>query len=348
MSNSRTKIFRALLVMTAILFLYRLTNQDKERVSEFPGQTMGTVPYMVKVISTKSLDFTYGIDSVLKALNQSLSTYIPDSEISLLNRKDTLAFSSNLFFPVLEASQMVVRETNGAFDPTIGPLVNAWGFGPGRLPIDLDSATVDSLLQFVGFDQVSFDSYVAMKPKGTYIDFSAIAKGYAVDLVAEYLERNGVARYMVEIGGEVRAKGNNIENENWSIGIDDPLVSKEDRKILAIVGLENQSLATSGNYRNYYEKDGEIFAHIIDPRTGYNNFHSILSASVFADNCMLADAYATAFMVMGLEQSMDLVERLPTLEAILIYREDGELKSYVSEGIVDAVKMNQTADNSSL
>ncbi len=212
--------------------------------------------------------------------------------------------------------------------------------GPKGVTHSPDSSEVDSLLALVNFSSVSFtDDYVA-KRSGMYLDFSAIAKGYAVDLVGLYLEGLGVEHYMVEIGGEVRTKGANMDGNLWRIGIEDPLVSRYERKLLAIVSMEDNSLATSGNYRNYYEKDGEIFAHIVDPRTGYNNFNNILSASVFARDCMMADAFATAFMVMGVSASVELVEGDPYIEAILIYREGDETKTYVSTGIADYVTMD--------
>ncbi len=339
---NRFRVFGVLVF--AILFILMIRyfgSWENTAEYEFRGTTMGTVSYSVKVLSSEATDLKAAIDSILVAFNQSQSTYIPDSEISKLNKFDTLSYESDLFYPILEKTAQVVKKTDGAFDPTIGPLVNAWGFGPGRTPIELDSGRVDSLLEFVGFDKVRFDKQKATKVPGVYVDMSAIAKGYAVDLVGVYLEDMGYENYLVEIGGEVRARGKNTKGVLWSIGVDDPLVAQEERKILAIVELEDRSLATSGNYRNYYEKDGKTVAHIIDPRTGYNNFQSILSASVFAPDCMTADAYATAFMVMGVEASAALTEEIEALEAILIYEKDGQLNSYISPGIRNAVKMNQ-------
>ncbi|MEM9325741.1 MAG: FAD:protein FMN transferase [Bacteroidota bacterium] len=332
------------LAMVVGLFWVARREGPQPRLTEITGQTMGTVPYSIKAISTDQLDIKWGVDSLLTEFNKSLSTYIADSEISRFNRNDTLAFESSLFLPVLQASRDVVDATDGAFDPTVGPLVNAWGFGPEGVTYQPDSMEVDSLRAFVNFGKIQFNSQFVTKRPNMYLDFSAIAKGYAVDLVAIYLESLEVDRYMVEIGGEVRTRGTNMQEELWRLGIEDPLVAKNERKLLAIVNMDNRSLATSGNYRNYYEKDGQTFAHIIDPRTGYNNFNSILSASVFSPECMLADAYATAFMVMGVDKSIALIERDPKLEAILVYRDGDDVKTYQSTGIRRYVTMDRTAE----
>ncbi len=339
MPSRAIRVIGALIIAVAFIYFIRLSNSDEPIQEEFTGQTMGTIPYSVKVISVEHLPMGFGIDSVLKAFNQSLSTYIPNSEISNFNRLDTLVFESQLFYPVLQKSHEIHEITKGAFDPTVGPLVNIWGFGPDRSITIPDSAQIDSLVRLTGFDQITFTSSLVYKKSGMYLDFSAIAKGYAIDLVGEYVESYGVQDYLVEIGGEVRARGKNLKGEGWSIGIDDPMVEKHERKLLSIIEVNNKSLATSGNYRNYYEKNGDVYAHIIDPRTGYNKRHNLLSASVFAPDCMTADAYATGFMVMGLQDSKNTVEEDPDLEALLIYQENGEIKSYVSSGLKSAIKM---------
>lgn len=301
---------------------------------------MGTIIYNVKYIGFGDEVNQKETDSLLVAFNQSLSTYINDSEISVLNQEGKLSYQSSFFYPVLQMSQEIYETTGGTFDPTVGPLINAWGFGPERQLPEVDSITVDSLLNVIGFNQVRFDDERVSVSQNLQLDFSAIAKGYAVDLVGELLEKKGVENYLVEIGGEVKCKGINQEGKSWSLGIEDPTVQTQDQIPLAVVRLKDKSLATSGNYRNYYEKEGRIYAHIIDPRTGYTAKHNLLSASVFADDCMTADAYATSFMVLGLEESKQIIEREP-IEAFLIYQdESGELKSYVSEGILPFVELN--------
>ena len=339
MKMPKARVFGVIAFAALVVYIIRINSKPSIQEFEFVGTTMGTVPYSVKIISNISVEFKSDIDSVLIAFNNSLSTYIPDSEISIFNKTDSFAYQSGIFYPILTKSAEIVEKTSGAFDPTIGPLVNIWGFGPDKVPVRPDSSLVDSLMQFVGFDKIDINPNRVKKESGVYFDLSAIAKGYAVDLVGEFLESRGQDSYMVEIGGEVRVRGNNLKQEPWSIGIDDPLVDRSERKILAIARMESKSLATSGNYRNYYEKDGQIFAHIIDPTTGYNKLGGILSASVFAPDCMTADAYATAFMVMELEGTKAVLESESGLDAVIIYQEEGEVKSYVSPGIEPQLTM---------
>jgi thiamine biosynthesis lipoprotein len=304
---------------------------------------MGTIAYNVKYLTDEKQNLKSPIDSILKASNQSLSTYIPDSEISQFNKTDSLAYPSDMFLDVLMKSEEIYRKTNGAFDPTIGPLVNAWGFGPDKQKKVLDSAQVDSLLQLIGFDQITFSEQLVTKPRGVYLDFSAIAKGYAVDLVAEFLESKNLEHYMVEIGGEVRARGTNEEGNTWTIGIEDPLVAKNEQKLIAIVALDGRSLATSGNYRNYFQEDGKTYAHILDPRTGYSQGKQILSASIFARTCIEADALATAAMILDVDQAQALVNTMNDIDAVFIRENtEGNLETVITDGIADQVKRNNT------
>lgn len=342
---NRKLTFRIVLVIIVAFLIYRFyTNQPEYTMTFVNGQTMGTIPYNVKYLGDDEPNYKVEIDSILVAFNQSLSTYIPDSEISTLNTTGALMAPSVRMLEVLEASRKVYETTDGAFDPTVGPLVNAWGFGPDKRPDIPDSGKIDSLRALVGFGKVDFSKEKVSVGAGVYLDFSAIAKGYAVDLVAEFLENKGFSHYMVEIGGEVRARGQNEQNEFWSIGIENPLVAREERKLLAIVRLKNRSMATSGNYRNFYQFDGRTIAHTIDPRTGYNTSHNLLSASVFANTCMEADAYATAFMVLGPEAAQAIIEA-SDLEAYLVYTDaQGSLRSYVSKGLAKFVTLNNAPE----
>lgn len=316
-------------------------NSDNPRLYHITGQTMGTIIYNVKYVDQEIEGLDKEISDELVAFNQSLSTYIPTSEISTLNKEGSFKFKSDFFFPVLKKSREIYQNTGGTFDPSIGPLVQAWGFGPDKSIPNVDSLLVDSLMNMVGFDKVAFDEEEISMPSNFQIDFSAIAKGYAVDVVAELLESKGISNYLVEIGGEVRCRGENEKQKPWSVGIEDPTVSVLEQELMAIVRLKDLSLATSGNYRNYYEKDGRIYAHIIDPRTGYTAKHNLLSASVFARDCMTADAYATAFMVLGLDNSKELLEALD-VDALLIYlSKEGEIESFVSEGVRPFLEMNK-------
>ncbi|MCK5701003.1 MAG: FAD:protein FMN transferase, partial [Cyclobacteriaceae bacterium] len=275
-----------------------------------------------------------------------LSTYIPESEISRFNNgTDCSEFESDYFLPVLKSSQEVYVSSGGAFDPTVGPLVNAWGFGPDKSMVP-DSSVVDSLMQLVGYDKIHFDEEKVCKdvPK-MKLDFSAIAKGYAVDVVADFLETNGIKNLLVEIGGELICRGTKNDEKPWRTAIEDPSVEVYEQKILAVVNLKNRAVATSGNYRNYYVRDGVKYVHTINPSTGYPISHTLLSASVFADNCMIADAYATAFMVLGVEKSKAVLSKNKSLDAYLIYSgEDGELSTYITEGIVDKLEKLDVQD----
>ncbi|MEL6561159.1 MAG: FAD:protein FMN transferase [Bacteroidota bacterium] len=326
-----------LYIISSLLFFISCSEKKEQSpvYKKVSGITMGVVTYNVTYSDLPGESLYPKIDSLLSALNNSLSTYVPDSEISDLNTHNTLTFRTGFFLPMLRYSKEVYQITSGAFDPTVGPLVNLWGFGPGKETNIPDSALIVEKIAIIGFDKVKFDEQSASIDEGVYLDFSAIAKGYAVDLVAEFLEAEDIKNYYVEIGGEVSCKGVNNRGETWKTGIFDPRINEDpSRKIAAIVSLDNMALATSGNYRNFYIKNGKKYAHTISPFTGYPVEHSLLSASVFSDNCTIADAYATAFMVMGVEKAIPLIEANPALEAHLIYSDDnGALKSYTSEGI---------------
>lgn len=313
---------------------------------EATGTTMGTIGYLVKYFSATGQNYGGEIDSLLKVWNHSLSTYIPSSEISRFNATDScFHFESQYFLPVLDASREVFQKSGGAFDPTVGPIVNAWGFGPEKT-MTPDSARVDSLLAFVGFDKVRFDNNKVCKSiAGLKLDFSAIAKGYAVDVVADFLVEKGIESMLIEIGGEIVCRGVKPNGELWRTAVEDPTVAVHDRKILAVVNFSDRAVATSGNYRNYYVRDGKKYAHTINPVTGYPVFHELLSASVFAPNCMMADAYATAFMVMGLEGSKEILNKEKALDAFLIFRsEEGTIETFVTDGIADAVEKPDTSE----
>lgn len=333
---------RILLIALAvgILIVFRQINPMKTKVLQhLTGTTMGTIPYSIKYLGGEEDNYQLAIDSALVAFNQSLSTYIPDSEISRFNRNDTIVFETTFLYPVLKMSLEMFEKSDGAYDPTVGPLVNAWGFGPEKKST-LDSVVVDSLLKIVGYGQIQFDKTFATKPKNTYLDFSASAKGYALDVIAHFLHSKGISDYMIEIGGEVRCQGQNQNNNVWKIGIEKPELNQMERNFFATAFVKNRSLATSGNYRNYYEENGRIIAHTISPYTGYPVSHSLLSVSIFAPSCTLADGYATACMVMGLERSIQMIEKLNGVDAFFIYSdEDGSLKSYTTAGIKSQIEV---------
>lgn len=335
--NIRSRIYAAVLLISIIVvYKYRQANSLNEMY--ITGTTMGTIAYNIKYLDQDKRNFKAEIDSLLVDFNQALSTYIPNSEISVLNRENQVSFGFPYFSQVLQASAEVYKKSGGAFDPTIGQLIDAWGFGDGGL-IAPDSAQVDSLLNLVGFDKISFDERgVRTEVKGLKLNFSAVAKGQAIDVVGDYLTSQGVQDYMVEIGGEVRAIGKNKDGEYWIIGIEVP----DEQRIGGLfdaVRLRNQGMATSGNYRNFRVlEDGRKVAHTIDPKTGYPKMQTLLSATVFAPNCMYADAYATACLAMGLEDARELILNDNSLEAYFIYAgDDGKMQTYISPGMKDQV-----------
>jgi thiamine biosynthesis lipoprotein len=331
-----------------VYLVYKMRQNETAplQMVEISGTTMGTIGYSVKYFNETGENFADEIDTLLKVWNLSLSTYIPDSEISRFNNGTAcFQFESDYFLPVLKASKEVYEISNGAFDPTVGPLVNAWGFGPDKSMVP-DSSTVDSLLYLVGFSKIQFDQkQVCKDTSGIKLDFSAVAKGYAVDVISDFLESKGVKNHLVEIGGELICKGTKVNEKPWRTAIEDPTVEVYERKVLAVVELKDRAVATSGNYRNYYVQDGVKYVHTINPATGFPISHKLLSASVFADNCMLADAYATAFMVMGLEKAKSVLEKNKTLDAYLIFSGDnGEIETLITDGIAKNIEKVDAED----
>ncbi|MBO3699333.1 FAD:protein FMN transferase [Roseivirga sp. E12] len=330
--NVRSRVYLIVLVI-AIFVVWKYREQQPKEIY-VQGVTMGTIQYNIKYLDTDFSNYKAEIDSLLRDFNQSLSTYIPDSEISVFNREGAIDFKLPYFYDVLNASSEVYNASGGAFDPTLGPLIDAWGFGDGKT-LDLDSSRVDSLLSFVGFKKLVYDTTrVSKRIPEIKLNFSAIAKGQAIDVVADWLTSIGIENFMVEIGGEVRASGQNLAGEIWTIAIEVP----DEARIGGIfdaVYLEDRGMASSGNYRNFRVlQDGRKVAHTIDPRTGFPKMQTLLSATVFAPSCMLADGFATACMVLGLEESISLIESDPTLEAYLIYADDkGEMVTYLSPGL---------------
>lgn len=335
-NTRKNAVYSLFLVIFLVGIWWYRDYKSKENLNpkvEITGETMGTT-YKVKYLHEDNVNHKAGIDSLLLKFNQSLSTYIQDSEISRFNAGTILKYESDFFYPVLKKSHEIYKKTGGAFNPTVGPLVNAWGFGPENSEVP-SAFVVDSLLQFVNFDSLYFDSISICKlKKGIKLDFSALAKGYGVDVVAQYLLSKGISNMMVEIGGEVYCHGRNEDAKMWKIGIENPNAKEGGERLQAAVKLDGKALATSGNYNNYYEKDGKKYSHTIDPKTGSPVQHSLLSASIFAKDCMTADAYATACMVMGLEKAKALIEKNKSLDAYLVYSDEkGNIQTYTTEGI---------------
>ncbi|WP_186755799.1 FAD:protein FMN transferase [Echinicola salinicaeni] len=351
--NARKNIIYSiiLLLVVFLVYLYRQNQMapkapepEKEGKMVITGQTMGT-SYRIVYLDLENRDFTASVDSLLGVFNESLSTYIPESELSRFNQGDTLFFDLKFFPSILERSKEINQQTSGAFDPTVGPLVNVWGFGPeGASP--KDSVNIGALLQTVGYDKILFDEEKVWKTQPeVYLDFSAIAKGYGVDVVASFLKEKGVKDMLVEIGGELVAKGSNENGELWKVGVNQPSEDISNNDIYSIIALDNRGMATSGNYRNYYIKDSVRYSHTIDPKTGYPVNHQLLSATVLAKDCMTADAVATAMMVMGTEKAIALQEKMTDVDVFLIYDEEGEMKTFVSEKLKPFVSYIKGQEN---
>lgn len=268
-------------------------------------------------------DYQSQIEAELQRFDASLSPFNPASIISRFNRNDTSVVADAWFEKVFDRSKEIWHDTEGAFDPTVSPLINAWGFG-FKSGVDVTPEVVDSLWHLVGMERIDLvDGRLYKDDPRMTLNFSAIAKGYAVDVVASFLRGKGVENYLVEIGGEIAARGRNSRGEAWRVGIDTPDESNvAGGQIEAVVLLDDAALATSGNYRNFRIVNGRRVAHTINPATGYPVQHSLLSATVLASDCMTADAYATAFMVLGVEKSLEIAARHPEIEAYLIYAVD--------------------------
>ena len=296
------------------------------------GTVYGTY-YSIKYESPDGTDLQQEIDNKLSKYNRIFSHYEKESTISKINNNIDVIPEPE-FITCFKKAMEISAITNGAFDITAGPLVNAWGFGPEERK-NMSQEIVDSLLQFTGFEKVAcIDNKIKKAFPEMKLDMSAIAKGYTCDLIAEFLFEKGSTNYLVDIGGEVVAKGKNNKGNVWTIGIRKPVENPFSNDINAALELRDLAMATSGNYLNFYEKDGKKYAHTIDPKTGYPIQHSLLSATVVANNCLTADAFATAFMVLGKDLGIEIARQVPGLEIYFIYSgENGENQVYMSEGL---------------
>ena len=308
-----------------------------ETYRKMEGMAFGTT-FHLTYLDPHALVSERQVDSLIHAVNRSLSTYLPNSDISRINRGDTSVVVDALFEEVFRKSEQIYSETGGAFDPTIGILVNAWGFGPGDGLDGLTGKQVDSLMDFVGFDQLRLEKGKLLKQHPeTFLDFNANAKGYGADVIGRFFESRGVFDYLVEIGGEIRARGRNAEGETWKIAIEKPNFDGT-RSFQTVIALDNESIATSGNYRKFKvdPATGKKFAHTIDTGNGYPSQSDLLSASVIAGlDCADVDGYATALMAMGLERSKQFLETRSHLKAFLIFSDEkGDLQTYQTPNLV--------------
>ena len=275
------------------------------------------------------------IDSILKDFDRSLSEYVPSSIISRMNANDSTVRADKHFKTIFEKSGQLWEQTGGAMDITVGPITDALGFGASA-KTEFDSAKIKRLLKYVGFEKVRLENDKLIKSDtAVKLDVNSIAQGYSVDVVSNFFESEGMKNYMVEIGGEVRAKGKNAKGLYWHIGIDKPNEGERmpGENLQAIIGLDNQSVTTAGNYRKFFEDNGVKYTHIINPKTGFPVRSRLLSVTIVAKDCITADGWDTAFMVLGLEKSVELLKKHSELEAYLIYNDEkGNYQVYMTDG----------------
>ncbi len=325
------------LILICLLFLGLFgCNQTEFRM--FRGEAQGTT-YTIKYRGDQIEELITEIDELLLNIDKSMSTYLPSSKISQLNKGQGIQLDP-LFLEVFELSKKMHALTDGAIDPSLGPVISAWGFDYAKAFEQMDSSIVDSLLALSGFHhfQVKGDSLFNLK-KGASLNFNAIAQGYSVDQMALILEKYNIANYYIELGGELKLKGNSPSGEEWSIGIDLPKENLVERELSHILNLSDAGLATSGNYRQFYEREGKRYAHTIDPKTGFPVEHQLLSATVIAETSAKADAIATALMVMGLEKSKAFLQANPNYKGLLIHEDlNGDYQEYISPGLKEKLK----------
>jgi FAD:protein FMN transferase len=312
--------------------------EEVQSTINLSGPAQGTT-YNITYVAGAYANYRSSIDSIFTTIDQSLSTYQPGSLISQINRNETAEVDSH-FTAVFNKAKVVAELTNGLFDPTVAPLVNAWGFGFKKKE-RVTPALIDSLKKITGYRLVWMEGNKLVKryPE-VMLDFNAIAPGYTVDILAAFLESKGIQHYLVELGGEVRSKGKKLDGTAWTLGIEQPEEApSEGTRLNSTIQLGDHALATSGNYKNFYLEAGKKYSHILDPSTGYPAKNSLLSATVIAPDCITADAYATAFMVMGLEKAKQFVEGYSKLQlsVYFIYDEEGITKIWLSQNFPSLV-----------
>ena len=334
------------LIFLFFLILFACAPKELSKQS-VQGMAFGTT-FQVQYIGEEVAQLSGQIDSVINVVNRSMSTYIPDSDISKINQGDSLLQVDRMFKEVYAISEQVHRQSEGYFDPTIGVLRNAYGFGSDTPLARLDSLVIDSLMQYVGFDKVSLDNQgrIHKEDPAIYFDFNAVAKGYGIDRIALVLDDHGIENYLIELGGELVGKGTNtIKGQAWIVGIEAVDSSLGDRSFQATLALTDAAMASSGNYRKFRidSLSGKRYVHTLNPLTGQAEASNLTSATVIAESCAAADAYATAFMAMGLERSKGLLAELDGVEAYLTYAQ-GELDKVFATPGFEALIQRSSAD----
>ena len=308
-------------LLLLFITVYSCTNNSFKKTS-ISGYVYGTT-YTIVYFSDDELQLKVQIDSLFDAIDMSMSTYNPNSLITRINNNEDIELDNHFKF-VFNVSKNIFNKTNGLFDPSIGPLVNSLNFGPktNHLPID-------KLKTLVGLDKFNIIENKLIRPFNSFIDFNAIAKGYSVDVISRFLSINNITNYLVEVGGEIRSSGMNLDgNKNWRVGLDTPRFDGLQRDLYKIFNLKDKSMATSGVYRKFkIDSSGNKYAHIIDPKTGYSSTSNILSVTVISEDCIEADAYATALQLMSVDEITLLAKENSAISIFIIYNDvNNEMK----------------------
>lgn len=321
----------------AVLIILSSCNTNKPQYIANNGSVYGTY-YNIKYQSPDGNDIQNEIDNEFRRYTLIFSHYEKDATITKINHNIDVSPEPE-FIKCFKRAEEISELTDGAFDITAGPLINAWGFGPEDRK-SMTPGIVDSLKAVTGYQKVKLiEGKIVKGNPAMQLNMSAIAKGYTCDLIGEFLAKKGCENYMIDIGGEVVAKGKNDKGKIWTIGIREPNEDPFSTDLNAAVMLPDHALATSGNYLNFYEENGKKYAHTIDPKSGYPVQHSLLSATVLAKDCMTADAFATSFMVLGKDEGIKIAEKIPDMEFYFIYAdENGDNKVYMSEGFKKYLK----------
>lgn len=342
MTLRNKNILYSVILLAAMAAVWQYRKSSAPKLIQVEGETMAT-SYHISYFDPHNRNLKSSIDSLLVLVNKSINNYDPTSEVSRFNKGDSI-FNIELpyLMPALQKAQKVFAASNGAFDMTIMPLVNYWGFGPDKT-ITPDSTKIDSLKLLVGFEKIRLTANAVSKTDArTQLDFGGIGQGYGADVIADFLKSKGIVNALVELGGEGLAMGTNLKTQKpWEIGILDPNSTRENMFFKAYASLSNKAFTTSGNYFNYKIVDGKKFSHTIDPESGYPVKRALLSATVFADDCTTADAWGTAIMVMGHEKAIEVIKKHPELDVLLFYTaEDGTLQYFVTEKIKSSITIN--------
>ena len=320
------------------MLLWPLFNFSQQEPDVLNGEAQGST-YHIVYYDEQNRNFKPEIEQILKDFDLSLSTYIPNSIISRINANEPDVLVDAYFIACFNKAKEIWKHTNGDFDPTVYPLVNAWGFGPGK-KLTIEKQKIDSILEFVGLKMIKLKgNKIIKKDPRVSLDFNAFAQGYSVDVVSEFLSSKQIHSFLVEIGGEVYAKGKKPNGDYWTIGIEKPIENKESvNPIKALVKLKDMGLATSGDYRSFIVENGLKYAHTMSPKTGYPVKNNLLSVSLFSDDAITSDAMATGIMVMGLEKAKVFLKKHKELQAYMIYSDENEgYQVYETIGLKDII-----------